>query len=90
MKIIIEQFTYSISTLCRYGGNMEFIIDASDDLEKIRANSGFCLTLLNEYESLGIKKAYTYPLNDQKQILEYLLEIKISLKKLTSKSIKIA
>lgn len=89
MKVILEQFTYTISTMCRYGRNMEFIINASDTLEKIRANSGFCLTMLKEYQSLGIQKSFTYPMEDQKQILEYLFKIRTLLKKLMQKTIKI-
>lgn len=89
MEEIIEQFKVNISMMCRYGRNMEFIIKSSDDIEKIRATSGFCITMLNDYNSLGKVKSYNYPMENQEQILGYLFEIQTLLKKCIRQTIKI-
>lgn len=89
MEDIIEKFKVNISMMRRYGTNMEFIIKCSDDIEKIWAKSGLCITMLNEYNSLGEVKSYNYPMENQEQIVGYLFEIRTLLKKLISQTIKI-
>jgi hypothetical protein len=89
MQDIIEQFKVNISMMRRYGTNMEFIIKCSDDIEKIWAKSGFCITMLNEYNLLGEIKSYNYPIENQEQIMGYLFEIRTLLKKLIRQTIKI-
>ncbi len=89
MQDIIEQFKVNISMMRRYGTNIEFIIKCSDDIKKIWAKSGFCITMLNEYNSLGKIKSYNYPMENQEQIMGYLFEIRTLLKKLIRETIKI-
>lgn len=88
MSEINKEFKSNISRLYRYGLISEYIIKDTDSIEKIRAKSGFCLTLLNEYNSCD-NPAFDYPLDEQNQILEYLLEIKKLLRESIGKTVKL-
>lgn len=88
MKDISEEFKNTISEFVSYGKNMNFVMSMSDELEKIRAKSGYCLTQLIEYQKLGNEKSFDYPMDEQLKILSYLSEIKTDLQKLSKKCIK--
>lgn len=85
---INEKFKISISELSRYGKNMELILNISDELEKIRAISGYCLAKLTQYQKLGESRSSTYPMDEQDAILNYLIEIRSLLKKQHKKCIR--
>lgn len=89
MKDINQKLVVSISGLCRYGNNMEYVINESDTLEQLHAKCGYCLTRLNEYEKLGDAKSFDYPMEEQEIILKYLCEIKEILQSLAKKIIRL-
>lgn len=89
MEVINEKFRISISELSRYGRNMDFVLNISDDVEKLRAKCGFCHNSLIRYNALGNEKARLFPLEEQEQIMNHFSEIKLLFNKISKKCIKL-
>ncbi len=89
MRSINEEVCNTISKMCQYGKNHNSVLGMYKSLEKLRAQCGYCHCMLNQYQSCGVERALRYPQEDQEKILEFITEIKRTLRKMISQAIKL-
>ena len=88
LEDVNERLKVVISELCRYGGSVDSVLEMGDDLQKLRANCGYCHNKLVRYESLGDQREHVLSLDEQLEIIDDLSEIKRLLRKMISQTIK--
>lgn len=89
MTQINQKFCEVVSNLCRYGKNREAILNCVDQLEEIRAKSGFCHSRLVRYPSEKKRNGGEYLIEEDLKIMDDLSKIKVLMSGLLKKVINL-